>query len=183
LVADYGLLRYGKPSFEAPPVYCKATKLNPNTEIRAVWQEAPENIGKDKSHFNEATEVWSFGIFLRELFELVSSQTTDKLSLNKIQQGQILSKLPIIPDAVWKICESCWTKDPAKRPKFEKIVAELEVLHQSPPAWDDKLLISRAQQPKATDESSSSAIKDNGYGTEEEEEEPTKPYSYVFSVY
>ena len=113
-VADFGLLR------EIPKdnsIYQATTEMP--WPIR--WM-APESL--DNREFSPATDVWSFGVLLWEMYY------PNQLPYAEFDNFQVLSKvlcgyrLPIpteYPSTVAKIMKACGQKEPEKRPSFQLI--------------------------------------------------------------
>ena len=113
-VADFGLLR------EIPKddtIYQATTELP--WPIR--WM-APESL-VDRE-FSPATDVWSFGVLLWEMYY---PKQLPYAEINCCNNFQVLSKVlsgyrlpipPEYPSIVAKIMKACWQKEPEKRPSF-----------------------------------------------------------------
>jgi serine/threonine protein kinase len=127
-VADFGLTE---------DMYCRKyfrrDKSEPGAGEEKVpirWM-APESIKNDI--YNEATDVWSFGVTMWEIF------TCGKVPYNGIHAMGILPELERgavleIPDNkacsddVYQVMSSCWKLDAAMRPKFSRLVTTINSL-------------------------------------------------------
>ena len=110
-VADFGLLR------EIPKdntIYQATTELP--WPLR--WM-SPESL--DKGEFSPASDVWSFGVLLWEMYypnQLPYAELNNVQVLSKVLSGHRLSIPPAYPASVARIMKACWQKKPEKRPSF-----------------------------------------------------------------
>ena len=110
-VADFGLLR------EIPKddtIYQATTELP--WPIR--WM-APESL--DNREFSPATDVWSFGVLLWEMYypnQLPYAELNSVQVLSKVLSGHRLPIPPNYPSTVARIMKACWQREPEKRPSF-----------------------------------------------------------------
>lgn len=80
---------------------------------------APESY--NHGLFSHASDVWSFGVTLWEMFSLGEPPFYDLRGVDAIQlieEGKRLLKPQLCPDHVYKIMESCWNYKPKDRPCF-----------------------------------------------------------------
>ena len=117
-VSDFGLLR------EIPKdnsIYQAKTEMPWPTR----WM-APESL--DNREFSPASDVWSFGVLLWEMFfpnKLPYAELSNIQIPSKIPSGYRLSIPPSYPDTVASIMKACWQKKPEKRPSFMLITSSL----------------------------------------------------------
>ena len=113
-VADFGLLRELDDYQE---VY-----ISSNTSLCPLRWMAPESV--EHKQFSTASDVWSYGILLWEMFnptELPYSDLDDVQFAIKVAHGHTLSIPPQCPPIVAKIMKSCWNLTPSRRPSFAYI--------------------------------------------------------------
>ncbi|XP_055903201.1 tyrosine-protein kinase Shark [Eupeodes corollae] len=80
---------------------------------------APESY--NNGYFSHASDVWSFGVTLWEMFSFGDPPYGDIRGVDAIElieSGQRLQKPPKCPDNVYKIMENCWNYKPKDRPTF-----------------------------------------------------------------
>ncbi|XP_055855577.1 tyrosine-protein kinase Shark [Episyrphus balteatus] len=80
---------------------------------------APESY--NNGYFSHASDVWSFGVTLWEMFSLGEPPYGDIRGVDAIElieSGQRLQKPLKCPDNVYKIMENCWNYKPKDRPTF-----------------------------------------------------------------
>ena len=117
-VSDFGLLR---PLPEDELYYIEL--VDQMSPIR--WM-APESLSDKK--FSSASDVWSFGILVWEMF---NPQGVPFKEYNTLQVVVKVSHAmtPCIPghcpDKIGKMMKSCWSKEPSKRPSFLLLVKVL----------------------------------------------------------
>ena len=110
-VADFGLLR------EIPKddtIYQATTEMP--WPIR--WM-APESL--DNREFSPATDVWSFGVLLWEMYypnQRPYADLNNVQVLSKVLSGHRLPIPPNYPPTVARIMKACWQREPEKRPSF-----------------------------------------------------------------
>lgn len=84
---------------------------------------SPESLQYGK--FSIASDVWSFGIVLWEMFALGNRPwaefSNDQVIELVAQRGQTLPRPPDCPEAVFAIMQSCWTFQPEQRPTFAEL--------------------------------------------------------------
>ncbi|KAK7090670.1 hypothetical protein V1264_010432 [Littorina saxatilis] len=83
---------------------------------------APESV--NYGHFSHASDVWSFGITLWEMFSYGESPYGDKKGIEVVQfieSGKRLSKPEKCPDVVYNVMLRCWKADAAQRPTFKEL--------------------------------------------------------------
>ncbi|ESO96186.1 hypothetical protein LOTGIDRAFT_71440, partial [Lottia gigantea] len=83
---------------------------------------APESVNYGK--FTHASDVWSYGITLWEMFSYGESPYEDKKGIEVVQsieKGRRLSRPVKCPEDVYLIMKNCWKKDPSTRPSFHEL--------------------------------------------------------------
>eukprot|EP00049_Salpingoeca_infusionum_P022715 m.8337 g.8337 ORF g.8337 m.8337 type:complete len:1012 (-) comp5349_c0_seq1:2201-5236(-) len=92
-------------------------------------------------HFNEATDVWSYGVTLWEVFSLGAIPYGDipyNAIVEEVAHGLRLAQPPACPDYVFNLMNACW-KD-SNRPTFSAIEDRLLSIfhHMSLDPYEDK---------------------------------------------
>ncbi|XP_063220076.1 tyrosine-protein kinase Shark-like [Bacillus rossius redtenbacheri] len=83
---------------------------------------APESF--NFGTFSHASDVWSFGVTLWEMFSYGQQPYGDMRGVEVIQlveNGERLSQSPRCPDEVYRIIEQCWAYLPRDRPTFSQL--------------------------------------------------------------
>ncbi|CAH8589118.1 unnamed protein product [Schistosoma bovis] len=120
-ISDFGLSR----AVGVESDYYKATQ-------RGKWPVkwyAPESIYYKT--FSHASDVWSFGICLWEMFSLGEHPYADQDSfevLRQIEEGVRLPKPHLANDDVFAIMHDCWAYNPDARPTFAQLLAVFQHL-------------------------------------------------------
>lgn len=114
-ISDFGLSR----ALSGEREYYKATQ---GGRWPIKWY-APEsyNFGT----FSSASDVWSYGVTLWEMFSYGQQPYGDLKGVDVIQlveKGERLNKPDKCPCEVYRIMEQCWAYHPRDRPTFEKLV-------------------------------------------------------------
>jgi len=135
-VADFGLSRLVAPSMGG---------------ALATWQWlAPEVLDPDSKHYDERSDMYSFGIVLWEIASrgypfdecyqmdrFLKFETNEKGEVTKrwLRDKNVVEAIikehfrptipPSTPAEFSTIMESCWLGDPAKRPSFLTVVKQL----------------------------------------------------------
>ncbi len=81
------------------------------------------------------SDVWSYGVFLWEMFVLGKhGPYFEQLStgnwhvlLEFLESGQRLSKPFLCPENAYGLMKECWSEQPTDRPSFSQIVSKLEL--------------------------------------------------------
>uniref|UniRef100_A0A3B5K3X8 Tyrosine-protein kinase n=1 Tax=Takifugu rubripes TaxID=31033 RepID=A0A3B5K3X8_TAKRU len=112
-----------------------------------IFWYAPESLTESK--FSVASDVWSFGVVLYELFthsDRNSSPPTVFMSMmGNDKQGQLIvyhliellksgSRLPPplgCPTEMHEIMEQCWDKDPFLRPSFKELALSIDLFREN----------------------------------------------------
>ncbi|TNN06742.1 Tyrosine-protein kinase HTK16 [Schistosoma japonicum] len=120
-ISDFGLSR----AVGVESDYYKATQ-------RGKWPVkwyAPESIYYKT--FSHASDVWSFGICLWEMFSLGEHPYADQDSfevLRQIEEGIRLPRPHLANDDVFAIMHDCWAYNPDARPTFAQLLAVFQHL-------------------------------------------------------
>ncbi|CAL8099188.1 unnamed protein product [Calicophoron daubneyi] len=120
-ISDFGLSR----AVGVESDYYKATQ-------RGKWPVkwyAPESIYYKT--FSHASDVWSFGICLWEMFSLGEHPYADQDSfevLRQIEEGVRLPRPKLANDDVFAVMHDCWAYNPDARPTFSQLLAVFQHL-------------------------------------------------------
>lgn len=120
-ISDFGLSR----AVGVESDYYKATQ-------RGKWPVkwyAPESIYYKT--FSHASDVWSFGICLWEMFSLGEHPYADQDSfevLRQIEEGIRLPRPRLANDDVFALMHDCWAYNPDARPSFSQLLAVFQHL-------------------------------------------------------
>ncbi|KAF5404702.1 hypothetical protein PHET_01644 [Paragonimus heterotremus] len=109
--------------------YYRQNELRERLPFR--WM-APECF--EENHFTSKSDVWSFGIFLWELFtlgntpypELATDQIPDWIAMGNRNSIPDLATLP-----VYEVMLQCWSAEPQQRPSFKQLLTILTDLDTS----------------------------------------------------
>ncbi|KAL8623946.1 hypothetical protein ACOMHN_047166 [Nucella lapillus] len=88
---------------------------------------APESV--NYGHFSHASDVWSFGVSLWEMFSYGESPYGDMKGIevvNFIERGKRLAKPEKCPDTVYQIMLRCWQSEASSRPTFKELNKHFE---------------------------------------------------------
>lgn len=112
-VSDFGLAREGVTRSDSQKLPVKWT--------------APEALKENK--FSNKSDVWSFGIFLWELYSY-GRVPYPRVPANDIMQfverGYRMDPPDGCPPVIYQIMKDCWQTDPNARPNFTRIMKSLE---------------------------------------------------------
>ncbi|XP_070547504.1 fibroblast growth factor receptor-like [Ptychodera flava] len=119
---------------------CKISELGFSTAV--MDQETYERMNKgtlpirwmalesiDECLYTSATDVWSYGILLWEIFSFGINPYRGmnlKDVVSNVQQGYRLPMPNKCPEDVYSIMQKCWQEDPSCRPTFYDLVELLE---------------------------------------------------------
>jgi serine/threonine protein kinase len=135
-VADFGLSRVGtcggrKCKLEGTDYYRSQKGVFP---VRWTAPEAMESLV-----FNQASDVWSFGILLIELIQDGDRPYHNLRSNSDVMLLTMTGRRHHQPsgcsDELYAIMMRCWDAEPKKRPVFTDLVAELDQLHTHVTVW------------------------------------------------
>lgn len=124
-VADFGLSREIEGTNTEGVYWTKGGKI-------PVRWTAPEAITHTK--FTCSSDVWSFGVVMWEVMSYGERpywnwSNTDVIKA--VDKGFRLFIPPNCPQILYNMMLDCWEADRLKRPKFKKIVSELDALIKS----------------------------------------------------
>lgn len=112
-----------------------------------IFWYSPESLTESK--FSVASDVWSFGVVLYELFthsdKNCSPPAVFMSMMGNDKQGQLIvyhlvellksgSRLPQplgCPSEIFEIMEECWDKDPSLRPSFNELALRIDLIRDS----------------------------------------------------
>jgi len=100
-----------------------------HARLPVKWM-APESL-RDRSLFNSATDVWSFGVLLWELTTRASVPYYEigNSKLSELLDAGLRLPPPInIPPDVWHMMSSCWRHASITRPDFPSLVHHLRTI-------------------------------------------------------
>jgi serine/threonine protein kinase len=87
-----------------------------------------------EARFSEATDVWSFGVTMWEVFSYAARPYGDIDStpdvVRRVVAGRLLDRPDETPDCVYELMSSCWALDFSKRPSFAGLVTSLGTIKQ-----------------------------------------------------
>lgn len=104
-------------------------RVQGSTVLPVRWM-SPESIKFGK--FTEASDVWSFGVLMWEIFSLGQQPFTGYTNeevIEFISNGGKL-KPPVDAGPVASVMTDCWEKKPKKRPKFNEALKHLKTIKQ-----------------------------------------------------
>lgn len=87
-----------------------------------MFRYAPESF--NFGTFSHASDVWSYGVTLWEMFSFGLQPYGDLKGsevIKLVEKGERLPKPKKCPEDVYKIMEQCWNFEPAKRPTFAQL--------------------------------------------------------------
>jgi len=103
-----------------------------STKIFARQWAAPEVIEHRK--FSSASDVFSFGTTLWELFEYGKVPFCDcstSEAAERIMQGKMLPQPKYCPGEIYQLIQKCWIRNPPERPSFTQAFEEIQNCLQS----------------------------------------------------
>eukprot|EP01118_Nematostelium_gracile_P008547 TRINITY_DN2831_c0_g1_i3.p1 TRINITY_DN2831_c0_g1~~TRINITY_DN2831_c0_g1_i3.p1 ORF type:complete len:664 (-),score=133.62 TRINITY_DN2831_c0_g1_i3:48-2039(-) len=97
-----------------------------DNDVPIRWS-SPEVL--DKGLFSHKSDVYSYGIVLWEIWskaQLPYSEYSNETAKNMIMKGVTPTMPPKCSKEAWEVMQSCWKFEPAQRPSFAFLKAELE---------------------------------------------------------
>lgn len=117
-IADFGLAR----DIRSQEYYRKHTRGHLPYKWMAL-EAMTDNL------FSHATDVWSFGVLLWEIFTLGGSPypgiKTYEL-VRFLKQGSRLEHPQFASPVLYRLMRDCWEEHPNRRPKFRQLVEDLD---------------------------------------------------------
>lgn len=112
------------------------------TEILPTWRWLPpEVIDPDNSRgYDERADIYSFGIVCWEIATNMEVpfgefQDREKTVINKIIHQNLRPTIPeSCPEEFANLIKSCWDVNPVKRPSFDQIVEQINIMIEQAPA-------------------------------------------------
>jgi len=99
-------------------------------EIPVRWMP-PEAIRENR--FTHASDVWSFGVLLWEIFTY-GTQPYEQLSVKEVIRSVDMGRTLHCPEhasnAVYVQMQSCWRRSPDERPQFRDLLKQLTTLEE-----------------------------------------------------
>ena len=87
--------------------------------------------------FSEASDVWSLGVLLSELFSQ-GKMPYAELGFQEVREfvvgGQVLTPPSHTPHDLKNLMLTCWDLNPKQRPKFKQILNELRSMQPDQPS-------------------------------------------------
>ncbi|KAF6257949.1 hypothetical protein COO60DRAFT_1626631 [Scenedesmus sp. NREL 46B-D3] len=129
-VADFGLSR----------MMCEgATHLSTHT-VGTITHQPPELMRSGR--LSKPADVFSFGVMMWEVIMAAHPWKGMMMGeiMNKVMvEGQRLKFGAMVPKAYAAVAEQCWQEDPADRPTFAQLLAQLQQLQQQEEALQDEV--------------------------------------------
>merc|ERR550514_917294 len=103
-----------------------ATYYRSHSGILPLRWCAPEVIESQK--FSMASDVWSFGVLLGEIFSdglRPYNDLSDRQVVDMLNEGARMKRPPNCPDEAYELMRTCFETSPADRPDFATIVTAL----------------------------------------------------------
>ena len=109
---------------------CKvAIDFDLSSTVFPVRWAAPEAM--ETFRFNEATDVWSFGVVMLEVFTDAAKPYADMDNaqvMTKVFAGHRHPKPADCPAEIYSVMLKCWSQDASDRPMFAELVGLLEAV-------------------------------------------------------
>ena len=125
-----GLLVVGARAFvpNNTPFLCTCVRVRVRVRVRVCLQ-APESLEHDT--WNVPTMVWSYGMFLCELFsqgQRPYATLSNADAHDAIISGVLLEQTPRQPDNIYNLYEDCCRDDPIERITFDAVLKTLDII-------------------------------------------------------
>eukprot|EP01119_Soliformovum_irregulare_P017619 TRINITY_DN525_c0_g2_i9.p1 TRINITY_DN525_c0_g2~~TRINITY_DN525_c0_g2_i9.p1 ORF type:complete len:442 (+),score=152.53 TRINITY_DN525_c0_g2_i9:268-1593(+) len=124
-VADFGMSRKIDSSYY---------QTKPEAPMPIRWS-APEVLSAGK--FSPASDVWSFGITVWEIYELdgvpYGGFDAEQASKNIVNGMKLMRPDLCTDDRIWNIIENCWKSRAMERPTMVDIANELKEIYDAMP--------------------------------------------------
>jgi len=99
-------------------------------EIPVRWMP-PEAVRENR--FTHASDVWSFGVLLWEIFTY-GTQPYERMSIKEViryvDMGRTLHCPEHASNAVYLLMQACWHRSPTERPRFRDLHKQLSTLEE-----------------------------------------------------
>lgn len=178
-VADFGLARGIAGARAGPDTNADGDEeeyYRSRTGTFPVRWTSPEAM--QTMRFSEATDVWSFGVVLIEIFTDGSKPYAGMANaavISKVQGGYRAEQPKLCTDEVYAIMLECWAAKAADRPTFAKLVTHLEGVDSSsvpsPTGADEAAAAAVAQGSRQAVAVNDTYMTDEPAPAKEEEEE------------
>jgi serine/threonine protein kinase len=138
-VADFGLSRAGSSKKKTSDSTNSEDYYRSQKGVFAVRWTAPEAM--ETLVFNQASDVWSFGILLVELVQ-DGDRPYHELKGNADVMAQTMSgqrhpQPPGCSNGLYAIMMRCWNGEPKLRPSFASLASQLELLRTRTAVWGE----------------------------------------------
>ena len=125
-IADFGL---------STRIYFNSTERKGPVENMVPIYWAALEVLQGRAAIIEYSDVWSFGVFMWEVFYLGSAVPYgDKKDFEEIldflRKGHRLSKPPMCPEYIYDLMLDCWHDNHLYRPRFKQLKNQLQTFDQ-----------------------------------------------------
>ena len=126
-IADFGL---------STRIYFNTTERKGPVENMVPIRWAALEVLQGHAAIIEFSDVWSYGVFMWELFYLGSAVPYgDKKEFEEILdfllKGHRLSKPPMCPEYIYDLMLDCWFENHSYRPSFKEVKSRLKIVNAS----------------------------------------------------
>jgi serine/threonine protein kinase len=163
-VADFGLSRGGKNRGTDPDTTETEVCYRSSSGVFPVRWTAPEAM--ESLVFNQASDVWSFGILLIELIQDGDRPYRDLESNSAVvaftMSGQRHPRPHGCRNDLYSLMLRCWDGEPKQRPSFTSLASELDQLYTFAAVWGEDITACHGRAgDNADDESAESATSES----------------------
>ena len=128
-IADFGL---------STRIYFNTKERKGPVENMVPIHWAALEVLQGKAAIIECSDVWSYGVFMWEVFYLGSAVPYgDKKDFEEIlgflQRGHRLSKPPMCPQYIYDLMLDCWHDNHLYRPRFKQLKIQLKTFDPETP--------------------------------------------------